>query len=157
MAREIERKFLVRASLWESLAKLTPEDIQQGYLFSDDLKSLRIRLKGTQAFLTIKQRVSGMLRHEFEYAIPPDEARFMLQHMARSVIIKKRFVVPYDGLFWEVDVFEGDNAGLVLAEIELSAEDQTFSLPPWVGEEVSEDERYYNIYLAEHPYTKWPK
>lgn len=157
MAREIERKFLVKVELWKSLAKPTPEDIQQGYLFSDDLKSLRIRLKGIQAFLTIKQRVSDILRHEFEYAIPPDEARFMLQYMAQSVIIKKRFVVHYDGLLWEVDVFEGDNAGLVLAEIELSGEDQAFSLPPWVGEEVSEDGRYYNIYLAEHPYNKWPK
>ena len=154
MACEIERKFLVDTSRWQP----TDEGIKivQCYLVRSPGLSLRLRLAGEQAFLTIKGASHGISRSEFEYAIPRQDAFDMLKEFKpdRS-IIKTRYYTQVGAYRWEIDVFEGDNHGLVLAEIELSSENESFTVPDWVTEEVSDDSRYRNACLAAHPYSQW--
>jgi adenylate cyclase len=157
MPQEIERKFLVKEDLWAACPKPLPIAIQQGYIFADESKSVRIRRKGDKAFLTIKQSVSEIVREEFEYSIPVEDAIHMLQKMANAVISKWRYEIPYSGQLWEVDVFHGDNEGLIVAEIELKSQDETFDMPEWASEEVSSDPRYLNVQLAERPFKTWVK
>lgn len=156
MALEIERKFLVRRDMWTSEGEGVA--YAQGYVKTMNGTSVRVRIAGDKAFITLKDHAVGLVRHEFEYDIPVDDARTMMETMCdRPFVEKIRYRVPAaePGLVWEVDVFLGDNAPLVTAEIELPSEDTQFSLPPWVGEEVTDDHRYKNNNLAMHPYGKW--
>ncbi len=155
MALEIERKFLVTSDTWRSQATRS-EVYQQGYLNDLNTCSVRVRIAGERAYLNIKSARLGIMRQEYEYAIPLQDAKEMLGDLCiGSIVEKTRFFVPFGGQIWEVDVFSGDNAGLIVAEVELESEDATFALPPWAGREVSDDPRYYNVNLVTHPYKDW--
>jgi adenylate cyclase len=153
MAKEIERKFRVDPA-WQPPGQGTP--FEQGYLSSVADRTVRVRIAGDAAKLTIKGKTTGVSRSEFEYAIPVDDARAMLDELCEQPVIKKRrHVVEHAGKTWEVDVFGGENQGLVIAELELASEDEAFEKPPWVKDEVSDDPRYYNSNLAKKPFTRW--
>ena len=153
MATEIERKFLVNGAPWRNV---TGVRFSQGYLNRDKERTVRVRIAGDKAFLTIKGVPQGATRVEFEYPIPPSDAEQLLKLSDGPLIQKNRYILTHDGHAWEVDEFLGDNAGLVVAEIELTSENQPFSRPPWLGPEVTQDLRYYNSSLASHPYLQWP-
>ncbi|MES2023986.1 MAG: CYTH domain-containing protein [Pseudomonadota bacterium] len=154
MSVEIERKFLVRGTDWKKLGQAVA--IRQGYLSSDRDRIVRVRIEDTSATLTIKGRMVGITRGEWEYSIPIDEADELLNGLCeRPLIEKTRTRIVYDGLVWEVDEFFGDNQGLVVAEIELESEGQLFTRPDWVAEEVTDDPRYFNANLLCHPFTAW--
>lgn len=154
MGVEIERKFLVRGEAWKSLAPGVL--LRQGYLSSQHERIVRVRIEGDGARLTIKGPVAGATRGEWEYPIPLADAQVFLDTLCeRPVIEKRRYRIPFGDMTWEVDEFLGDNAGLVVAEIELLAEDQAFALPDWVGEEVTHDHRYFNSSLLRFPYSRW--
>lgn len=156
MAIEIERKFRVITNDWR-LAGDHGRRIRQAYLASSSKNSVRIRITDeNQAKLTIKSGFRGIARDEFEYEIPVEDAVTMLPLCQASVIDKVRYHVPIGDFVWEVDVFAGANAGLTIAEIELTYENQEFSLPAWIGDEVTGDLRYQNSSLAETPYCEWP-
>ena len=152
MATEIERKFLVRGTPWRSGSGVR---FSQGYLNRDKERTVRVRIAGGKAFLTIKSVTQGASRAEFEYEIPVPDAEQLMKLSDGPIIQKNRYVIVHEGSTWEVDEFLGDNAGLVIAEIELKSEDQSFSRPPWLGAEVTHDRRYYNSSLAGHPYVEW--
>ncbi|RFA24676.1 adenylate cyclase [Alkalilimnicola ehrlichii] len=155
MAEEIERKFLLKNDTWRSLARSSAR-YRQGYLASRREVVVRVRLSDDTAFLTIKGEANGIRRLEYEYPLPIVDAEEMLDLLCeRPLIEKERFFVPYGDHLWEVDVFAGDNAGLVLAEVELQDPDEVFVRPPWVGEEVSEDPRFYNANLVKYPFKSW--
>jgi adenylate cyclase len=155
MALEIERKFLVADDSWRS-AVSSSTAIMQGYLAATGRAAVRVRVRGEQAFLTIKGVTSEVTRTEYEYPIPLPDAAAMLQELAEGPIIEKvRHIVPVGDHEWELDVFAGDNEGLVMAEIELDDPDEPFVTPDWVGEEVSDDPRYFNVNLAAAPYRTW--
>lgn len=154
MAVEIERKFLVRDTSWKDNVSRSIV-IKQGYLSTDPDRTVRIRIKGDQGVLTVKGRSQGVSRAEFEYEIPRDDAEAMLLLCNDVPIEKVRNEILVGGKLWELDVFEGANQGLVLAEIELADENEVFELPSWVEKEVSEDVRYYNSYLSKTPYATW--
>ncbi len=153
MASEIERKFLVNTNIW------SPGDagtrLIQAYLGLDPLPVVRIRIKAEKAFLTIKGPSRTISRPEFEYEIPVDDAYELLKLAISEPVEKTRYKIQHDGFLWEVDVFSGKNKGLVMAEIELKSENQHFSRPDWLLQEVSGDGRYYNSYLSEHPFQEW--
>ena len=153
MGIEIERKFLVKDDSWKADAD-HGRGCRQGYLLSDGGMTVRIRVIGEKAFLTVKGASSGISRTEFEYEIPTVDAEALLE-LCDTLVEKVRYLVPYAGMVWELDVFAGANEGLVMAEIELESEEQEVGLPEWAGEEVSGDARYYNAYLAKHPFTDW--
>jgi CYTH domain-containing protein len=154
MALEIERKFLVQPG-WHPHG--TGTVYVQGYLHSrSDGPTVRVRLSGDRAFLTIKGAPDGLARPEFEYSIPVDDAREMLRLFCRGMLIEKtRHRLEHAGTIWEVDVFWGRNKGLILAEVELANADDQFVAPEWVADEVSHDHRYSNAYLCMHPWPKW--
>ncbi len=155
MSVEIERKFLVEGDTWRSQVA-SESHIMQGYLASSPEVTVRVRVKGNQAFLTIKGESRGVARSEYEYSIPVVDAEEMLRDLAvLPPIDKVRHRIPLGGHVWELDVFAGENAGLVMAEIELSSEDEDFDLPDWAGQEVSDDQRYFNVNLAKNPYRRW--
>lgn len=155
MAIEIERKFLVRNDSWRVQAQ-PGQRYRQGYLATDAHSSVRVRVVGEQGYLNIKSATLGVTRMEFEYKIPWQDAEEMLDRLCEQPLIEKmRYIVEHAGHTWEIDVFEGDNAGLVVAEIELHNQDEAFELPDWAGEEVSHDPRYYNVSLVKHPYKDW--
>ncbi len=155
MAQEIERKFLISCDSWRQHAD-GGQRMKQGYLIGAERASIRIRIAGEHAWLNIKSATLGVERREYEYPVPRQDADEMLAELCeRPQIEKVRYKVPWAGHTWEVDVFEGDNAGLVVAEIELGHPDEPFERPPWVGEEVSDDPRYYNVCLIRHPYREW--
>lgn len=153
MGVEIERKFLVL----ESFSR--PESgrvIRQGYLSRSPERAVRVRVSGDDAWLTIKGPTVGASRIELEYSIPVEDAMVMLEQLCEpGRIDKTRYEIDHEGLTWEVDVFAGDNEGLVVAEVELSHPDQEVPLPPWVGREVTDDRRYLNSRLSEEPYSTW--
>lgn len=155
MAAEIERKFLVAADSWRGGGDGLR--IAQGYLSQDPDRTVRVRIAGEQAWLTIKGRNEGIKRLEFEYEIPLTDARELLALCLPSVIDKTRHRISHAGHVWEVDDFHGENAGLVVAEVELADETDSPELPSWVGAEVSADERYFNSCLADFPYSKWTR
>lgn len=158
MATEIERKFLVDHAAWQELkSRLDGKLYRQGYLPADDAAaSIRVRLAGTTSRLTIKGPSEGIRRLEYEYDIPRAEAEEILDTLCRKPLIEKtRYRVEHRGLTWEIDEFHGENAGLILAEIELPSEDHPFDPPPWIDREVSEDPRYFNAYLSRRPYRSW--
>lgn len=155
MATEIERKFLIRDDRWRQQAD-AGQRIAQGYLIGARDASVRVRIEGDQANLNIKSATLGIYRQEYEYSIPLEDAREMLDNLCEKPIIDKvRYHVSHAGHLWEIDVFEGENAGLVVAEIELDSEDEAFEQPDWLGQEVSDDARYYNVSLVNHPYKDW--
>jgi CYTH domain-containing protein len=155
VALEIERKFLVRADAWHPDAA-TGTRYRQGYLCSAPDRVVRVRTAGGEGFLTVKGATEGITRLEYEYRIPVADADELLDRLCpRPLIEKTRYRVPWAGRVWEVDVFEGENEGLVLAEVELPSADAAVELPPWAGAEVSEDPRYYNANLARNPYARW--
>jgi adenylate cyclase len=152
MAVEIERKFLVAGNAWQQAPGVV---YRQGYLNRDKARTVRVRVAGDAAFLTVKGISRGATRAEFEYAIPLADAQQLLTLCDGPLIEKTRYVIPYQGTTWEVDEFGGDNAGLVVAEVELLSEDQPFARPPWLGAEVTQDARYFNSSLASVPYGQW--
>lgn len=159
MAREIERKFLVTGSDWETLADKQVH-FAQGYL--NDIhqggskSSIRIRLEGEAANINIKSLEIGLSRDEYEYSIDADDARRMLDTLCVGPVIEKvRYYVTYESHIWEVDRFLGDNDGLIVAEVEMSSEQEVVRLPDWIGQEVTDIPRYYNISLSQRPYCNW--
>ncbi|ANJ68138.1 adenylate cyclase [Halothiobacillus diazotrophicus] len=158
MAQEIERKYLLKDGSWRD-AVTESRRMTQGYLTTlsgGARASVRVRVSGDAAFLNIKSMTLGVSRDEFEYPIPVADAQHMLDHLCSGAVIDKwRHYVRFGGLLWEIDEFLGANAGLVVAEVELSSEDQAITLPDWAGAEVSDDPRYYNVSLVEHPYAQW--
>ena len=155
MALEIERKFLVKSDAWRSQA-VSSSRIIQGYLTASG-NTVRIRLRDNKAFLTIKGKASGIIRSEYEYNIPPNEAEEMLKTLALDPPVEKiRYIVPAEnGLFWEVDEYLNANFPLFTAEIELPDTETSFVLPDWVGEDISCDNRYTNRALSRKPYSLW--
>ena len=155
MTIEIERKFLVVGDAWQKLATRRIA-IRQAYLASDSDLSFRVRVRdGSSAQLTIKSRGAELRRSEFEYPIPTQDAEALIAKRRGSIIAKVRHEIPWSGLKWEVDVFSGDNAGLVIAEIELQHEQQAFEMPTWIGVEVTGRRGFYNSALALRPYCVW--
>jgi adenylate cyclase len=155
MAIEIERKFLVRDDGWKAFVVRTTR-IRQGYLCEDQGTTVRVRIRDDVGYLTIKGERKGLARPEFEYEIPLSDAVEMLE-LAVATVEKFRHEVEHEGKTWEVDVFDGLNAPLVVAELELSSDNETFASPPWLGEEVSENPAYSNSRLARRPYSEWGK
>lgn len=155
MATEIERKFLLKNDDWRT--SVTKESFyRQGYLANSEGASVRVRIAEGQANLNIKSMTLGISRHEFEYSIPLEDGEQMLNELCVGPKIEKtRYLVEHEGHTWEIDVFVGDNEGLVVAEIELASEGEKFALPSWIGEEVSHEKRYYNLCLVGHPYKDW--
>lgn len=153
MGLEIERKFLVNHSLWQP-----PNNgilYRQGYIYTRNGNTVRVRIAGDKGYLTLKGKTQGMARSEFEYEIPLDDAKEMLDILCdRPLIEKIRYKIKVDNLIWEIDEFLGDNQGLLLAEVELSSEHQEVNLPLWITEEVTQDSRYYNSNLAKNPYSE---
>lgn len=154
MATEIERKFLVKGDEWRSLA--TGTLYRQGYIRTASKTTVRVRVVGDKGYLTIKGKTQGTSRAEFEYPIPVEDAREMLDTLCdRPLIEKKRYKINRGDVTWEIDEFAGDNQGLIVAEVELTDENQSIELPDWIGEEVSHDPRYFNANLAQHPFSQW--
>ena len=153
MGKEIERKFLVRGEAWRALA--TGVRYRQGYLSTVKERTVRVRTVGDRGFLTVKGVTVVATRKEFEYDIPAGDAVLLLEMCEQPLVEKVRYKIPSGGLTWEVDEFEGANQGLIVAECELSSEDQRIELPPWIGEEVTADPRYFNSNLIAHPFSKW--
>ncbi len=157
MGIEIERKFLVANDGWRKNI-ISKTRLKQGYLANQERASVRVRIDGDQAYLTIKSATLGIRRSEFEYEIPIHDAEDMLDQIATPPFIEKtRYGVKCDEHVWEIDLFYGENEGLIVAEIELEAEDENFELPDWAGEEVSADARYFNVCLVTHPFCRWDK
>jgi len=154
MALEIERKFLVIDDSWKPQV-VRSHVLKQGYLASSPGPTVRIRTSDESAFLTIKGKTIGFSRVEFEYEVPMEEALDLLKLSANTPIEKTRNIIKADGHVWEIDVFEGANQGLVLAEVELRSEDEQVVLPSWIGSEVSHDSRYFNSYLSQNPFNEW--
>ncbi len=155
MGTEIERKFLVVNEQWRTQADAGAA-YRQGYLVGGEKSSVRVRIEGDCAKLNIKSATLGIRRQEFEYPIPVEDAQEMLASLCGGALVEKtRYHVPVGDHVWEVDVFAGANQGLVVAEIELGDEAESFPRPAWIGDEVSHDPRYYNVSLVRHPYTQW--
>jgi adenylate cyclase len=153
MAREIEKKFLLKNDTWRKYAKGT--FYRQGYLSTKKERTVRVRISGNSAFLTIKGPSKGASRLEFEYPIPVEEAGEILALCKQPIIEKIRYEVMHNGLKWEIDEFDGVNKGLILAEIELTDENQKFDIPDWIGEEVTGNPDYYNASLIHKPFSSW--
>ena len=155
MPKEIERKFLLANDDWRGLVEGVY--LCQGYLSTDTHCAVRVRIAENSAWVGIKGENHGVTRLEFEYPVPLEDARLMLERLAKRPLIEKtRYAVPFAELIWEVDEFHGDNQGLIIAEVELEDEAQTFTRPDWVGREVTGDPRYYNANLVATPYKSWP-
>jgi len=154
MAKEIERKFLVKRDSWRG--QEAGKRYRQGYLSTVKERTVRVRTAGEKGYLTIKGISVGASRSEYEYEIPVADANEMLDRLCeRPLIEKTRYRVPHDGLVWEIDEFEGENSGLIVAEVELEDEHQSVTLPDWVGQEVTRDPRYFNANLVGKPFGKW--
>ncbi len=155
MAQEIEHKFLLSNNDWKNHIHKSSE-YKQGYLISDNKRSIRVRISNNKAWLNIKSATIGTLRQEYEYEIPLEEGKEILSTLCEKPIIEKtRYFVPYKQHIWEIDVFSGDNEGLIVAEVELSKVGELFARPDWLGKEVTEDIRYYNNQLCKNAYKNW--
>jgi adenylate cyclase len=156
MGEEIERKFLVTGDGWREAARGTP--YRQGFLSTEPERTVRVRAAGSKGTITIKGKSVGARRPEFEYEIPLADAQRMLDTLCKRPLVEKvRYALAWGRHTWEIDVFEGDNAGLVVAEIELGSEDEAFDEPEWLGEEVTDDPRYFNSNLVENPFCAWAR
>ncbi len=156
MGLEIGKKFLIKADTWRAGVH-TAIEIKQGYLNSEVERIVRVRIFGDKGFLTIKGKNENLTRKEFEYNIPLNEAYSLLGLCEKPLIEKTRHLYLHHGNNWEIDVFKGENEGLIIAEIELSSEDQEFKIPKWIGEEISTDSKYYNSSLIANPFVNWGK
>jgi adenylate cyclase len=157
MALEIERKFRVIDQRWRHEISHSTL-LRQGYLANTTRASVRVRLAGEHAWLSVKAMTPGRARAEYEVPLAVADASEMLDRLCEAALIEKwRHIVLHDGNRWEIDEFLGANAGLVIAELELDSEAQEFARPEWLGAEVTQEERYYNFRLAQHPYTQWPE
>jgi adenylate cyclase len=155
MSIETERKFLVKQDLWNTV-KNEGAVYQQGYLLRSKTKTIRVRLvEDVKGYITIKGASKGASRPEYEYPIPVKDAHELLSHFCDAIISKKRFKIHVNDKLWEVDEFMGDNEGLIMAEIELEDEAENLVLPAWIGNEVTDDPRYYNSELSVNPYKNW--
>ncbi|MCG6189220.1 CYTH domain-containing protein [Maribellus maritimus] len=150
---EIERKFLVTAEGWQPGGE--GQKLVQGYLSIDPERTVRVRIVGEKSFLTVKGKTTGITRTELEYEIPLKEGVILLEMCLNFPVEKSRFKETIGGLLWEIDVFEGANKGLILAEVELLSERQKIDIPAWVEKEVSGDIRFYNSYLSSNPFSTW--
>ena len=146
---------MVDDNKWNKLEKPVGKQLSQGYLTSGASTTIRVRTAGDKGFLTIKGKTIGISRPEYEYEIPWAEANELMDNFAITNLSKIRYEIEYAGKLWEVDVFKGDNEGLIVAEIELESEDELFEKPGWITEEVTDDKRYYNSRLAETPFKNW--
>ncbi|QOW10466.1 CYTH domain-containing protein [Kaistella flava (ex Peng et al. 2021)] len=155
MGVEIERKFLVNHDKWEQVEKPSGEFYRQGYLLTDPKKTIRVRQTSDKGFLTIKGISVGATRAEYEYEIPFEEAKELLDQFSVAELSKIRYKISIDNHIWEVDVFSGKNEGLIVAEIELKSEDETFEIPGWIDREVTGEEKYYNSNLVSEPFSNW--
>jgi CYTH domain-containing protein len=154
MAKEIERKFLVKSDRWRGQG--VGKRYRQGYLSTGKERTVRVRTAGDRGVITVKGISVGATRSEYEYEIPFADANEMLDRLCeRPLIEKTRYRIPGEGVVWEVDEFAGENRGLIVAEVELQSEDQAVSLPEWIGREVTDDPRYFNANLVAHPYSRW--
>lgn len=154
MAKEIERKFLVKGDAWRKLG--SGKRCRQGYLSTVKERTVRVRTIDDKGFITVKGITTGATRSEYEYEIPFSDASEMLDQLCeRPLIEKTRYRIPWGALVWEVDEFEGENIGLITAEVELRDENQAVSLPDWIGPEVTRDPRYFNANLVAHPFCEW--
>lgn len=155
MGIEIERKFLLTTDDWRKSAG-QPVLYLQGYLVGSEQSSVRIRVEGDKAFINIKSATLGIRRQEYQYPIPVEDAEKILDDLCEKPLIEKhRYFIQQDSHTWEIDEYFGDNEGLIVAEIELESEDEIFEKPAWIGKEVSDDTRYYNVCLVKHPYKDW--
>lgn len=154
MGLEIERKFLLKDDTWKAEADNGLE-IKQGYLSSVIERTVRVRVIGGKGVLTVKGKTDNLTRKEFEYEIPFNEAISLLDLCETPIIEKKRYLVKRDSLVWEIDIFEGENEGLKVVEVELDSESQSFELPDWAGNEVSKESKYYNSALIANPFKNW--
>jgi len=155
MGTEIERKFLVADGSWR-VPGISATPIRQAYMAFGPPTAVRVRIAGEAATINVKTATLAIRRKEFEYPIPMADAEELMAACCAGCVVEKiRYAVPYAGAEWEVDVFSGENAGLVVAEIELSHEDQPFDVPPWAGAEVSDEPRYLNTHLSQQPFSKW--
>ena len=153
MNLEIERRFLINKSNF-TLPKVR-KSIKQGYLFSDSNQALRVRMIGQEYFLTYKYKKSAINRYEFEYSISKEDGDKLISLSEYFIITKDRYYREIDNHVWEIDVFHGENKGLIIAEIELEDENEKINIPNWVGMEISNDERYFNFNLSKKPYRSW--
>ena len=153
---EIERKFLVKSEEFKAIS-FAKNEISQGYLNSNPERTVRVRIKGNQGYLTIKGKgnETGMSRMEWEKEIPVDEAKMLLNLCESGVISKMRYEVKFGNHVYEIDEFFGENQGLVIAEIELQSEDEAFEKPDWLGKEVTNNEKYYNSFISKNPFKNW--
>lgn len=155
MSIEIERRFLLANNDWRALAG-APQILRQGYLKVDKACSIRVRISGSQAWLTLKGYISDVSRSEFEYPIPLADAEAILSGLCPFKLEKHRYTLSYQGLTFEIDEYLGENAPLVVAELELPDEDAPYPRPAWLGEEITSHGHYTNAYLSKHPYSSWP-
>jgi adenylate cyclase len=153
MAKEIERKYLVDESKWPKNGKQVK--MKQAYLLTRPNIVIRVRINEYSAYLTIKGKPEGISRDEFEYEIPINDALQLMEMRTGAIVSKTRYIEYIDNKKWETDVFDDENQGLIVAEIELENENESVTLPPWITHEVSTDERYYNFNLSKNPFTKW--
>lgn len=154
MGKEIERKFLIKGYEWRTLGEGV--SYLQGYLSTDKGRTVRVRTVGEQGYITIKGPAEGLVRPEYEYEIPCEDAREIISTLCeKPVIEKKRYAIPVGLHIWEVDEFSGENEGLVIAEVELENEFEEVDIPMWIGREVTGDRRYYNAHLVKNPYRLW--
>ncbi|MEI6890191.1 MAG: CYTH domain-containing protein [Bacteroidales bacterium] len=157
MGLEIEHKFLVDHAKWSNLPKPAGKLYRQGYLNDEPGKTVRVRIAGDKGFITIKGPTVKTVRKEFEFEIPVSDAKEMLELFSPQQVEKIRYRILFNQKIWEVDVFGGENEGLIMAEIELNHAGETFPIPSWISQEVTEDPRYYNSCLASNPYKTWKK
>lgn len=156
MAIEIERKFLVKNDSWKSQS-FDNKQIAQGYLNSSPERTVRVRVMGSKGFLTIKSKSQGNSRSEYEYEIPVNEAKEMLLLCEKPILSKTRYLVNHSNHLWEIDEFEQENKGLIVAEVELAHETEEVIIPDWIGKEVTEETKYYNSQLVLFPFQEWAK
>ena len=154
MTVEIERRFLLADDSWREAAG-EPLGLQQGYLSVEKERTIRVRIIGSQAWLTLKGYISDMTRSEFEYEIPLAHAQAIMADMCPFKMEKYRYRVEFEGFVYEIDEYFGDNAPLIVAEIELPSEDTEFPKPAWLGKEITSDGKFTNAYLSKHPYSSW--
>ena len=156
MGKEIERKYLVADTSWKTDSQ--PEQCRQGYICPGTGKTVRVRVKSGKGYLTFKDEGEGISRREYEFEVPIADAEEMLEYLCEKPLIEKdRYTIEYEGMSWEVDEFKGENEGLIVAEVELEKEDQLYSLPKWIGKEVTGDPRFYNVALVKNPFSKWKR
>lgn len=155
MPTEIEHKYLIHAERWKNVVPERSEEVKQAYLHSEPGKTIRVRTMGDKGFITIKGKTVNASRPEFEYEIPLGDANELIRNFTTNLIEKIRHFVMHENMLWEVDEFKGLNAGLWIAEIELSHENETYALPDWVNENVTGEKKYSNSRLAEKPFCKW--